>query len=94
MNKKQLINEMSTRSDLSKKNIEEVIDNFQQVVCESLCRGEEVKLVGFGRFGIVKREDREGYNPQTKKPMIIKGRVSPNFKAGKTLKEKVNKALS
>ena len=60
-------------------------------VANALKKGEKVQLVGFGSFGTVKRAARTGRNPQTGATVQIPASVAPKFKAGKALKDAVNK---
>ena len=64
---------------------------FTESVEEALEKGEKVQLVGFGTFETRERAAREGRNPRTKEPITIPASTVPVFKAGKELKEKVNK---
>lgn len=91
MNKTDLINSISTKSGLNKKNSEAALNAFIGSVEESLQAGEKVVLVGFGTFEVRQRAARKGRNPQTKKEILIPASKAPVFKAGKVLKDKVNK---
>ena len=64
---------------------------FVDVVTEELQKGGKVQLVGFGTFEVSKRAAREGRNPQTGASMKIEACTAPKFKAGKALKDAVNK---
>ena len=64
---------------------------FIDVVTYELKNDRKVQLVGFGTFEVTKRAAREGINPLTKEPMSIPASKAPKFKAGKALKETVNK---
>ena len=64
---------------------------FISVVTEALQKGEKVQLVGFGSYEVKSRAARKGRNPQTKKELIIPASKAPVFKAGKALKDLVNK---
>lgn len=57
---------------------------------ESLSKGDEVSISGFGAFHVAERPAREGLHPQTRKPMRIEARKSPVFKPGARLKRAVN----
>ena len=57
-----------------------------------LSDGEKVRIDKFGNFEVRERAERKGRNPQTGKEITITAKKSPVFKAGKGLKEKVNKA--
>ena len=70
---------------------EETLNAFVSVVTDSLTKGEKVQLVGFGSFEVRKRAARKGRNPQTKEEIKIPASKAPVFKAGKALKDLVNK---
>ena len=91
MNKSDLIAAMAAKTGETKKSAEASLDAFVAVVTESLKKGEKVQLVGFGSFEVRKRAARKGRNPQTKEEIKIPASKAPVFKAGKALKEVVNK---
>jgi len=91
MNKADLINTIASKSGLNKKNSEAVINAFVESVEESLMNGEKVTLVDFGTFQVKERGARKSRNPQTKKEIEIPEKRAPIFKAGKGLKDLVNK---
>jgi DNA-binding protein HU-beta len=89
MNKDVLVAEISTKTDLSKKDVELVLDTFQDVVIKSVKDDKKVTLTGFGTFRLSKRAAREGINPQTKQKITIPAMSLPKFTAGKAFKEAV-----
>ncbi len=91
MNKTELIAAMAEKAELSKKDSEAALKAFIDVVTDELKNDGKVQLVGFGTFEVAKRAAREGINPLTKQPMSIPASKAPKFKAGKALKETVNK---
>jgi DNA-binding protein HU-beta len=91
MNKAELVAAMAAQTELSKKDSEKALKAFIDVVTEELQKGEKVQLVGFGTFEVAKRAAREGRNPQTGKTMKIAASNAPKFKAGKALKDTINK---
>ena len=91
MNKSELVAAMAAKTELSKKDSEKALKAFIDVVTEELKKGDKVQLVGFGTFEVAKRAAREGRNPQTGKAMKIAASKAPKFKAGKALKDEVNK---
>ena len=91
MNKSDLIAAMAAKTGDTKKNAEASLDAFVEVVTESLVKGDKVQLVGFGSFEVRKRAARKGRNPQTKEEIKIPASKAPVFKAGKALKDLVNK---
>jgi len=91
MNKTELINAIAAKSGLSKKNSGAALDAFISTVQETLKAGDKVVLVGFGTFEVRKRAARKGRNPQTKQEITIPASNAPVFRAGKILKDSVNK---
>lgn len=91
VNKSELITSMAEKSKLTKKDAETALKAFIESVEEALEGGEKVQLVGFGTFETRERAERVGRNPRTKEEITIPASIAPVFKAGKELKEKVNK---
>lgn len=91
MNKAELISAIAEQSGLSKKDSEKALNSFISIVTEELENKEKVQLVGFGTFETRERAARTGRNPQTKEEIKIAAATVPAFKAGKALKDKVNK---
>ena len=91
MNKAELIAKIAEESKLTKKAAEAALDAFVVSVEGALKKGEKVQLVGFGTFEVRQRAARKGRNPQTKAEIKIPASKAPVFKAGKALKELVNK---
>lgn len=89
MNKVELIGAVVSKSEISKKDVEKVINAFTNVVADALVDGDKVQLVGFGTFEVVERAERLGRNPATGEAMTIAASKSPKFKAGKALKDAV-----
>ena len=89
MNKLELVNEMASKSGLSKKDTENALKAFIETVEETLTKGEKIQLVGFGTFETRERAAREGRNPKTKEVIQIPETTVPVFKAGAAFKEKV-----
>ncbi len=92
MNKAELIASIAEKSGLSKAESTRALDALLNTVEAALVEGEKVQLVGFGTFETRQRKAREGRNPRNPKESIkIPASTAPVFKAGKSLKEAVNK---
>ena len=94
MNKAELVEAIVKQTKLSKKDAEAGLNAFVDVVKKELAnkKGDrKVQLVGFGTFETTKRAARTGKNPQTGAAIKIPASVAPKFKAGKALKDLVNK---
>lgn len=90
MNKSEFVAAVAEKAGLDKKNAEKAVNAFVDVVTDALVAGDKVQLVGFGSFEVKTREARKGHNPATGETIEIAASKAPDFKAGKTLKDKVN----
>ena len=91
MNKADLIAAIAAKTVDTKKSAEASVNALVDVITEALVKGDKVQLVGFGSFEVRKRAARKGRNPQTKEEIKIPASKAPVFKAGKALKDLVNK---
>ncbi|HIA08679.1 MAG TPA: HU family DNA-binding protein [Chromatiaceae bacterium] len=91
MNKSELIEAIADSADLSKASAGRALDAVVDAISTSLKGGDQVVVSGFGTFTIRDRAARKGRNPQTGAEIEIKAAKVPGFKAGKALKETVNK---
>ena len=92
MNKAELIASVSEKTGFTKKDSEAAVNAFTACVEEALVQGEKVQLIGFGTFETRERKARQGRNPRNPGEVIkIPASKAPVFKAGKSLKEAVNK---
>ncbi|MBR1633819.1 MAG: HU family DNA-binding protein [Lachnospiraceae bacterium] len=90
MNKSELVAAIAEQAGLSKKDAENALKAFTDVVSQELSKGGKIQLVGFGTFEVSERAARTGRNPQTGEEMQIAASKAPKFKAGKALKDAVN----
>lgn len=91
MNKSDLIAAIAAKTGETKKCAEASLNAMTEAITEALVKGDKVQLVGFGSFEVRKRAARKGRNPQTKEEIKIPASKAPVFKAGKALKDLVNK---
>ena len=87
MNKAELINAVSEKSGLSKRDSELAVRAAIDVITDCLSQGDKVQLVGFGAFEVRERAQRKGRNPKTKEEIDIPASKVPVFKPGKLLKD-------
>ena len=76
---------------ISKKDAENAVSAVIASITESLAGGEKVQIAGFGTFEVRERGERVGRDPRTSAEIVIPASKAPAFKAGKALKESVNK---
>ncbi len=91
MNKAEFIDYIAKHHGDTKKNAEISLNRILASLTSALAEGEEVLLIGFGKFSTRKVPSRQGLNPQTKKMINIPARVQVSFKSGQTLKDACNK---
>ena len=91
MNKAELVSAISAKTGSSKKAAELSLNAIIDTISGELKKKGKVQLVGFGTFETRKRAARKGRNPQTGAEIKIAASTVPVFKAGKALKDKVNK---
>ena len=90
MKKVELVEAVATATGLTKADATRAIDATFATVTKALVKGDKVPLVGFGTFGVSRREARTGRNPQTGAEVKIPARNAVTFKAGTQLKNEVN----
>ncbi len=91
MNKADLIDAIAKDARISKADAGKALDSLTKRITQSLKKGENVTLVGFGTFSISKRKARTGRNPQTGETIKIKAKKTVRFKTGKQLEEMLNR---
>ena len=89
-NKSELVDAIAISADISKASAGRALDAAIRAIQESLMKGEQVNLVGFGTFYVGERAARNGRNPRTGETINIKAAKIPKFRAGKGLKDAVN----
>lgn len=91
MNKTELIAAVAENAELSKKDAEKAVNAVISSITSAMTEGEKVQIVGFGTFEVRERGARTGKNPRTGEAIEIAASKVPAFKAGKALKDVVNK---
>lgn len=89
MNKTELVDAITESADLTKVQAKAALESTLNAISETLKKGEQVQLVGFGTFKVSHRAERTGRNPQTREEITIPATNVPAFSAGKALKESV-----
>lgn len=91
MTKAELVDNVAEKVNLTKKQTEIIVNILFNSITEALSDGDKVELRGFGSFRIRDRNPREGRNPKTGDTVHIPAKKVPFFKAGKELRELVDK---
>ena len=90
MTKAELVEEVSEKTGLPKKQAEIVVNTVFESIVETLKTGEKIELRGFGSFRIRQRDSRMGRNPKTGEKVDVPAKRIPYFKPGKELRELLN----
>tara|TARA_A100000171_G_C2129019_1_gene145412 strand:+ start:375 stop:653 length:279 start_codon:yes stop_codon:yes gene_type:complete len=77
--------------EMTQKQAENLMSVILNEITNTLSEGGRVELRGFGVFSVRQREEREGRNPRTGETVTVKAKGVPFFKAGKLLKDRLNK---
>jgi integration host factor subunit beta len=92
MTKSELIAELATANPhLTGRDVELIVATVFDEITGALARGERVELRGFGAFTVKRRNARTGRNPRTGETVPVDEKAVPFFKAGKELRERVNR---
>ncbi|MDW8479909.1 MAG: integration host factor subunit alpha [Xanthomonadales bacterium] len=89
LTKAELAERLHAEVGLNKREGKEFADAFFEAIAESLERGREVKLSGFGSFELRDKRQRPGRNPKTGEEIPISARRVVTFRAGQKLKRRV-----
>jgi len=92
LTKAELVDAVSKVSDLTRKHSEVIVDAVFSSIIDALHKGEKIELRGFGSFRVRRRDSRTGRNPKTGAGVLMPAKRVPHFKAGKELRELINRS--
>lgn len=90
MNKNELIDSMAVESGITKTDSAKALDALITSILKALKKGEEVRLIGFGTFSVIKRAAMTARNPRTGAIIKVPSKKQAKFKAGKSLQDSLN----
>ena len=91
MNKTELVETIAQRTDIAKKDVQAVLDTFEEIAGDVVAKGKEALTIpGFLKFEQTARAARTGRNPQTGAPVDIPASTAMKFTAGSALKAALN----
>ena len=90
MNQTELIAVVAERAGLTKADAGKAVEALVGTITDTLKAGDEIRIAGFGTFGISERGERQGRNPQTGAPIKIAASKAARFTAGKGVKDALN----
>ena len=89
MNKAELVDAIASKTNVTKKEADSILNAMTQTIVEVVSGGDKVSLISFGSFEPRQRQAKEGRNPKTGEKMQIRATRVPTFSAGKLFKDKV-----
>jgi len=87
--KKEITDAIKEQLDMTRKEVEGVLESTLEIIMEELEQGREVMISGFGKWSVLTKRPRRGRNPQTGEAITIKGRKVIAFKVSSKLKTAV-----
>lgn len=90
MTKSDLIQRLAAELNMTRAQASKAVDTILDQLKNTLAKGENVQLTGFGSFSTTKRAERKGRNPKTGQSISIPAKTVARFKPGKTLKDALN----
>lgn len=90
MNKKELVDAVSEKRNLTKKDAEILVNTVFDTMVDRMLDGEKVLISGFGTFKVNNRQERKGVSPKTKETIIIPASRTVSFKPSNRLKDAMN----
>ena len=90
ISKADLVKELAEKTGMGQKDTKALVDGLFESVTSHLKGGDKVQLTGFGTFEVRERSARTGVKPGTSERIEIPASRVPAFKAGKSLKDKID----
>lgn len=90
LTKADVIERIRSNNDLTKKQSTDILEATIGLIKDTLVSGEDVLIVGFGKFRVKEKAERKGRNPATGEDKIISARRVVTFKCSGILRNKVN----
>lgn len=91
MTKSEFIIKLSEKNKILTENETEIgVNLLLQTIMKTLAGNDRVEIRGFGSFGTLKRNSRNGRNPKSGEPVFVPSKKVPYFRAGKELKKRVD----
>ncbi len=92
MIKSELVDKLAETENISKTVAKRIVNTIFDTITETLSQGNRVELREFGVLSVRTRKARAGRNPKTGASVSVSEKKVPFFKAGKAVKQALNKA--
>lgn len=92
LTKAHIVDNIYNQLDLPKNRSAKVVDTLLEIIKKTLEDGEDVLIIGFGKFCVKEKRERRGRNPQTREDLMLDARRVVTFRCSDRLRDKVNRA--
>ena len=90
MTKQEIVDQLASKADLSRRDAAKAVDAFLETITETLRGGQDITFTGFGKFSTQRRKARQGVNPRNPSQKVtIPEATVPRFSPGSSLKQAV-----
>lgn len=90
LTKDKLVTRIQTQMDITKQESHQIVERLLEIMKDTLARGEELLISGFGKFSVRQKRERRGRNPQTKESLVLAARKVLVFKVSGVLRDRIN----
>jgi len=90
LTKDKLITHLQIQMQISKQEARQAVEGTLEIMKDTLARGEDLLISGFGKFSVRQKRERRGRNPQTKESLTLRPRKVMVFKASGVLRQRLN----
>ncbi len=91
LTKDKLITRLQIQIGVSKQESRQMVDRLLKIMEDTLARGEDLLVSGFGKFSVRQKKARKGRNPRTSEDLILEPRKVLVFRASGVLRRRINK---
>ncbi len=91
MNKSELVEALAQESNIPSQDAYGIINTIVDTMAETLVKGDNIEIRGFGSFKVKKYTSYIGRDPKTGEPIQVRPKKLPIFKVGKELAIRVNR---
>jgi integration host factor subunit alpha len=91
MTKAEIVDVLFSKLDVPRKEVQNIVEAFFELIKSELEQGNSIKLPGFGNFNVRSKNSRIGRNPKTGEEMEITARNVMSFKPSTILRERIQK---
>ena len=90
LTKEKLITHLETQLGIGRQESRQIVERLLKIMKDTLSRGEDLLISGFGKFSVRQKKARRGRNPQTKERITLAARKVLVFKASGVLRKRIN----